>query len=84
MFAIEFSNQSKKIIKKLDSRLCKRVIGKIEILSNTPVLNDSIKLIGDRNTYRIRVGKIRVLYKIFYSKSIVLIVKIDFRGRVYK
>jgi mRNA interferase RelE/StbE len=52
-------------------------------LSNDPKPRGAIKLIGEENTYRIRIGDYRVLYEVYYDQKIVLIVKIDKRSRVY-
>jgi len=83
MFNIEFSNQSKKFLKKSDKQLAARIIEKIELLKDNPVIHDSKKVIGEDQTFRIRIGDHRVLYEVDWSNKTILIDKIDKRSKVY-
>ena len=83
MFNIEFSNQSKKFLKKSDKQLAARIIEKIELLKDNPVLHDSKKVIGEDKVFRIRIGDYRVLYEVDWNNKIILIDKIDKRSKVY-
>ena len=85
MYSLDFSNQAKNFLKKLDKQDLDRVIKKMENLEDNPVPSDS-KFIGRDNNemiFRYRIGKFRVLYKFKESQKIVLITKIDKRDRVY-
>jgi len=85
MYSLDFSNQAKNFLKKLDKQDLDRIIKRIENLENNPVPNDS-KFIGRDNNemiFRYRIGKFRVLYKVKETQKIVLITKIDKRDRVY-
>ncbi len=85
MHSLDFSNQAKNFLKKLDKQDLDRIIKRIENLENNPVPSDS-KFIGRDNNemiFRYRIGKFRVLYKVKKSQKIVLITKIDKRDRVY-
>ncbi|MFW9994208.1 MAG: type II toxin-antitoxin system RelE/ParE family toxin [Candidatus Odinarchaeota archaeon] len=42
------------------------------------------KLKGTENTYRLRVGKCRVLYRIYDDEVIVVIIRIVHRSKVYR
>ena len=83
MFNIEFSNQSKKFLKKSDKQLAARIIEKIELLKDNPVIHDSKKVIGEDRTFRIRIGDHRVLYEVDWNNKTILIDKIDKRSKVY-
>ncbi len=83
MFNIEFSNQSRKFLKKCDSDLKARIIDKIELLKTEPVPHKAVSVVGEDKTFRIRIGNYRVLYEIKWDKSIILVAKIDKRSRVY-
>jgi mRNA-degrading endonuclease RelE of RelBE toxin-antitoxin system len=41
-------------------------------------LLDITKIKGEKNTYRIRAGKIRALYEVMWNDKIILIKKVDF------
>jgi len=79
---IEFSNISKKFLKKCRQEDTDRIIQKIELLSSNPFIAESIKLSGSKDLFRIRVGKYRIIYEIKENK--LLITEIGKRGNVYK
>ena len=83
MFRIEFSNQASKFLKKSEKEISKRIIKKIEELKQEPVLHDS-KSLFEKDYFRVGVGKYRILYKAEIKNKIILVSKIDKRGRVYK
>jgi len=83
MFTIEFSNQSKKFLKKSDNLLAERIFQKIVLLKDDPVPHTAKKIVEEERTFRIRIGDYRVLYEIIYDKKIILIDKIDKRSRAY-
>jgi len=82
MLEIKYSNQCLKVLKRLDKALAKRILDKIEILQNTPVIHDS-KKVENTNLFRIRIGSYRVLYEVDHKNNLLGIVKIDKRDRVY-
>ena len=79
---IEFSNQSLKFLKRLEDSLRTRIIQK---LKENPIPSDArfIRRENNEKVFRIRIGKIRVLYKIKEAEKIILVSKIDKRERVY-
>ena len=82
-FSIFYDNQPKKFLKKSDKQLAARIIEKIELLKDNPVIHDSKKVIGEDQTFRIRIGDHRVLYEVDWSNKTILIDKIDKRSKVY-
>jgi len=87
MFQIKFSKQAEKFLSKCEQELFDRIKKKLEILKENPVLSDA-KFIGRNNqgdkVFRIRVGKIRILYEIKETERLIIISKIDKRERVYE
>lgn len=83
MLDIEFSNQSKKFLKKCDRQLTIRIIEKIELLKTYPMPHDSKRVVGEDRTFRIRIGDYRVLYEVDWNKKLILIDKIDKRSKAY-
>jgi len=83
MFSVEFSKRSEKELKNFDKTIRERVMFKIEALVQNPFPRDSIKIKGEEKTFRIRVGKYRILYEVYSENRLILITKIDKRERVY-
>jgi mRNA interferase RelE/StbE len=86
-YQIYLSRQAEKYIKELDKKQGKRIIQTITDLKNHPfytIRHDTAKLKGRKDYYRIRVGALRIIYKIFEEEKEIYIEKIDTRGKVYK
>ena len=85
MYSLEFSNQPRKFIKKLDAHLSLRIIQRLENLKENPIPSDSVFIGRDKGdkVFRYRIGDYRALYKLKESEHIILITKIDKRPRVY-
>ena len=59
----------------------------IFILKTNPIpvrYLDIVKLKGEKNKYRIRKGKFRIVYEVVWEQKLILIHRIDFRGDIYK
>jgi len=68
----------------LDNILAKRLLQKIEIVSEQPVIHDTKRVEGyGEKLFRVRVGDHRILYEIDYQNNRIGIVRIDKRSRVY-
>jgi len=50
----------------------------------TPFPRGCRKLKGEVDAYRLRVGKIRVLYKILWDEKVIVVFKIEHRERAYQ
>jgi mRNA interferase RelE/StbE len=80
-FEIEFSKKASKDYKKL----LKDYKTLVDLVLSKPIEGlpvDVKPIIGEENTYRIRVGKYRVLFEII--ENTILISRIRLRGDVYK
>ena len=67
MFELFFSNKAKKEIKRLDKYYLKRITELFGVLLSDPTPSefyDLKKLSGSDNEYRIRIGKIRIIYEV--------------------
>ena len=65
----------------------RRVLLVLEALSQNPAPApecDIKKLAGMHDTYRIRIGEIRIEYKVDWESKRIGILAIQFRGRAYK
>lgn len=83
-YQIEFTKKAAKEFLNLPEQEKKRLQKAINLLIIDPNPRGSIKLSGEDNLYRIRVGNYRVVYTIFEEKVLILIVKIGHRREVYR
>jgi len=83
-FEIDYDNQPKKFLKRQERIIVKRIMDKIDLLSIIPVPSDAKRMQGHQEqTFRIRIGKHRVIYRINYDNNLIVVVKIDKRERIY-
>ena len=82
-YKIELKRSAVKEIKRLPKADLKRVLAKIDSLSQDPRGPGSIKLSGEEK-YRVRVGLYRILYTIEDNVLVVCVVKVGHRKDVYK
>ena len=61
-----------------------RIAKKVEKLVENPRLSGVVKLRGDDNLYRCRIGEYRLVYSIDDSKQKVVITRIRHRKDVYR
>ena len=77
------SDKVTKFLESLDKKLREKLKQKLLLLKNDPFAMKGVKKMEGfgENTYRLRVGKIRIIYRI--HKSGVEVIDIDFRGNIY-
>ena len=84
MLEILLDAQPEKFLRKCEKVLFKRIVEKLKGLKQNPVPHDSKRVIGyELPTFRVRVGKYRILYRINYDDMKVIVVKIDHRESIY-
>lgn len=83
-YSIEWAKSAVKEFHKLPKADKAALIRKISDLASNPKPHGSIKLEGAEDTYRIRHGNFRVVYKIEDDALIVLIVRVAHRKDVYR
>jgi len=81
-YKIEIKKSATKEIARLPKNVLKRVLTKIQSLSNEPRPSGCKKLTADEK-YRVRVGDHRILYSIEDDKLVVYVVKVGHRKKVY-
>jgi mRNA interferase RelE/StbE len=82
-YSISFKSSAAKELKKLPLELQYRIANKIEQLIEDPRLSGVIKLKGNDNLYRCRVGEYRLVYKIDDSEQKIVITRVRHRKDVY-
>ena len=86
MYDIEFSKKAAKFLSTLPEKEFNHIISKIQLLKTNPYRNDLDikKLSAKKDAFRLRVGKIRILYTIISEKILILVFDAGFRGDIYK
>lgn len=86
-FEIIISHEALKKIKQLQKTYIKKLDNLFNFLKENPKpwkFFDLKKIEGLEEVYRIRLGKIRVIYEIFWKDRKIFIMKVEFRGKAYK
>lgn len=60
-----------------------KVFTALELLRENPLPPKALKLRG-REGYRIRLGKLRIIYSFSRGKLIILIIDVDYRREIYR
>ena len=83
-YKISIVRSALRSLQKIEKKTQKRIEKKIDTLASNPIPEDSKKLKGKRDLYRIRVGDYRIVYIIENRKLVVLIIKIGHRREIYR
>jgi mRNA interferase RelE/StbE len=86
MFRLRFSRRAHKALSEASPGLAKRLNDLLAELKTIPVPYtdyDVVKMKGYRDTYRIRIGDIRVVYEVNEAELVINIEFIGFRGKAY-
>jgi len=76
--------EAEKKLDKLPSGIKKRVEIQLKNLKDFPKVRNCIKIQGRADTFRLRVGDYRALFKTYSEKEAIVVVDIDKRGKIYK
>lgn len=85
MYDLEIDKKTLKELKKIPKSDQEKIMKKMSALQTDPRPVGYEPLHGKlSNYYRIRFGNYRIVYEVFDKKLIILIVKVEGRGSVYK
>ena len=80
MYNIEWKEHALQDVEKLESSIARRIIKKVDELSENPFSKDIKKLKGN-NDFRLRVGDYRIIF--FIEKDSIQILKVGHRKNIY-
>jgi mRNA interferase RelE/StbE len=83
-YYIEFAKPAAKQLKALSPQEQQRIKSKIDALVDSPRPDGVVKLSGEDDLYRIRVGDYRIIYRIQDNYLLILVLKIGHRRDVYQ
>ena len=86
MFCIKYHKRAIRQIKRLPINERKKITRKIGLLKKVPPTGslDIKKYHKTKNCWRLRIGRIRVIYQVNTNKKFILIKKVGFRGNIYR
>lgn len=85
-YNVQFSKEALKYFSKLDRKKQKKLASVIDALKLNPFLLPNVKPIQGQSydMYRVRVGDLRIIYRLENEKLLILVLKIGPRGDIYK
>jgi mRNA interferase RelE/StbE len=84
-YTVRVSRQAEKFLRALtDKRLYLRLREAIDLLEKSPRPNSCVKLQGEAELYRVRVGDYRIVYQIQDRELVILVVQIGHRREIYR
>ena len=83
-YRVELAQGVEKDLRKIPARQVEKISVAIDKLSLNPTPPGCVNLVGYDSEYRIRVGDYRVIYQIYNSVLIILVVEIGHRKDIYR
>jgi mRNA interferase RelE/StbE len=83
-YSVSFARSARKELERLSDEVANRILAKIEALAENPRPAGIIKLQGQKNLWRLRVGDYRVVYSIDDLSKAVDVSVIRHRRDVYR
>jgi mRNA interferase RelE/StbE len=83
-YAIQFKPAALRQLEKLPRDVQKRIASRVHALRNDPFPAGCKKLLGEPDTWRVRVGDYRVIYQAHRGVLLVLVINIGHRREVYR
>ncbi|HEX7507356.1 MAG TPA: type II toxin-antitoxin system RelE/ParE family toxin [Polyangia bacterium] len=83
-FSIQVLPSAERDLSSLYGSIRKRIVARIDTLAENPNPSGAVKLQGEKDMWRVRVGDYRILYTIQNAQLVVLVIKIGHRREVYR
>jgi len=84
-YTVEVSRPAEKFLRALtDKKLYQRLREALDALEANPRPVNCVKMQGEDELYRVRVGDYRIIYQIQDKRLIVLVVQIGHRRQIYR
>ncbi len=84
-YKVEIKNSAQKEIRKLPNKVLRdKIVDIIDSLYNNPLPDDAKKIKGSSNVYRIRQGTYRIVYQVYKSELIIIVIRVHHRKVAYK
>ncbi|MCH8259598.1 MAG: type II toxin-antitoxin system RelE/ParE family toxin [Planctomycetes bacterium] len=81
---ITFKPSADRELRRLPIEVQKRIVRAVELLARDPRPAGVVKMAGDENLWRIRMGTYRIVYEIHDNRLIVLVLRVGHRKNIYR
>lgn len=81
-YEVKWTDVSLKQLEKLDKGLAKRIVDKVEYITQDPFM--FVKKLKGFNLYRLRVGDYRIIMSIEQKKMIIFVLEVGQRSVIYR
>ena len=82
-YEILFTKKAARFIRSLPKGYREKTKEILESLKHSPFSYPYRKIRGETNTYRIRIGKYRILYEVHENEKKIVVLTADKRGSIY-
>jgi mRNA interferase RelE/StbE len=84
-FRVLIHKRAYEFLKDLKSEEKQRIVDKLKQLEDFPAVRLGIvKIAGETDAFRLRIGKYRALFKVYAQEKIIVVAKIDVIKRIYQ
>jgi mRNA interferase RelE/StbE len=84
IYRVEWKASALKELKRIERDTVPRILATVEALASDPRPSGCRKLAGASMTYRLRVGRYRVVYTVEDERLVVQVIRVGHRGAVYQ
>lgn len=81
---VELSRRARKELLSLPKNIARRIINELRKLQDTPIPRYAVRIRGEKDVYRIRIGNYRILYKILWTERTIIVFRISHRRKTYR
>jgi mRNA interferase RelE/StbE len=83
-YSVQLTGAAQKELDKLPKKAAAKVLAALRDLREEPRPQGCKKLVGTKNTFRVRVGDYRVVYEVYDDKVLVLVIRVRHRKDAYR
>jgi len=83
-FNVFLNRQAAKFLAELDPKPKGQLREKLELEHYPKLKLDFVKISGEADTFRLRSGDYRALFKVYEKERVIVVLKIDHRRKIYK
>jgi len=83
-YVVRLTKPTQKALDSLDGAIFNRIVDALHGLEDNPRPFGVVKMAGEENQWRVRVGDWRIIYSILDRELVVLVVKLGHRREIYR